>query len=433
MKRILAVVCLPTLLLASDKLLPEDGAAEDLFGHDVDIGEQYCVVGAVYDDDNGKNSGSAYIFDLATGEQLHKLIPEDGGTNDQFGFTVSMNDEFVVIGAWFDDEKGEDAGAAYVFDVASGEQIAKLVAVDGSPGDRLGVTVDLDDQTAIVGAFHADEMRGAAYVFDVRSGAQLQKLLPDEANPADLFGRSVGISGNRAVVGAPQTDEFGFSSGSAYVFDITTGELLTKILAEDSQQGDQFGFASDMSDSLILVGARGDDDNGDGAGAAYLFDIDGNQITKIRAGDGQAMDRFGHAVTITGDIIGIGAWLDDDNGEDAGSAYFFDADGRFIAKLLADDGDAGDLFGLSVGIAEDRVIVSAQRDDDNGLDSGSAYVFELPCKADVNGDGTLDVLDFVAFQTLWQGNLPGGDCDFNGAFNVLDFICFQQAFASGCG
>jgi hypothetical protein len=61
-----------------------------------------------------------------------------------------------------------------------------------------------------------------------------------------------------------------------------------------------------------------------------------------------------------------------------------------------------------------------------------AWVARYACVADANGDGTLDILDFIAFQGLWQGNDPAADCDGSGSFDILDFICFQALFQAGC-
>ena len=104
----------------------------------------------------------------------------------------------------------------------------------------------------------------------------------------------------------------------------------------------------------------------------------GDQLFKLLANDGAAGDNFGWSVAISPDAIGaiVGAYRDDDNGNNSGSAYLFDTTtGQQIAKLLADDGEASDWFGVSVGISGSTAIVGALRDGDNGGNSGSAYLF----------------------------------------------------------
>ena len=122
--------------------------------------------------------------------------------------------------------------------------------------------------------------------------------------------------------------------------------------------------------------------------------------------------------------------------ENSGSAYLFDvATGQQLAKLLPDDGAASDEFGGSVAISGDTAIIGAWYDDDNGEDSGAAYLYDVSaslCPPDLNGDGSLDILDFVTFQLCWAAGISVADCDANGEFNVLDFVCFQQQFVEGC-
>ena len=116
------------------------------------------------------------------------------------------------------------------------------------------------------------------------------------------------------------------------------------------------------------------------------------QTAKLTAGDGAADDLFGRSVAISDDTIVVGAYHDDENGTDSGSAYVFVqpgggwADMTQTAKLTAGDGAADDFFGRSVAISNDTIVVGAYGDDDNGLSSGSAYVFEKP------GSGWADMI-----------------------------------------
>ncbi len=130
----------------------------------------------------------------------------------------------------------------------------------------------------------------------------------------------------------------------------------------------------------------------------------GDQLAKLLADDGAAADSFGFTVALSGATAIVGAQYDDDNGSNSGSAYLFDTTtGRQIAKLLANDGAANDLFGLSVGISgapgKETAIVGAVWANDNGTQSGSAYLFDaasaIPCPWDVNGDGVVNHHDIV--------------------------------------
>ncbi len=390
------------------KLLADDGAAGDLFGYSVAINGATAIVGAYRDDDNGRASGSAYLFDSTTGAQITKLLPDDGAAFDEFGFSVAISGATAIVGAWLDDDNGNASGSAYLFDTTTGRQLFKLLADDGAGIDNFGISVAISGATAIVGAWLDDDngnASGSAYLFDTTTGTQIAKLLPNDGAFLDKFGISVAISGTTAIVGASGDDDNGLVSGSAYLFDTTTGRQLFKLLADDGAFNDKFGISVAISATTAIVGALLHDDNGTDSGSAYLFDTTtGAQIAKLLADDGAAGDVLGTSVAISGATAVVGARWDDDNGLVSGSAYLFDTTtGRQLFKLLADDGAAGDLFGYSVAIngapGNETAIVGANGDDDNGEISGSAYLFDAAgpgmCPWDLDGDGIVDVDDLL--------------------------------------
>ena len=405
------LVAATVILGAGDRTLnlqADDAAADDRFGQSVALSGATAIVGSVQDDDNGSASGSAYLFDTITGQQLFKLLADDGAGGDQFGQSVAISGDTVIVGARSDIDGDPNVGSAYLFDITNGQQLFKLLADDGAFNDALGIAVAISGTTAIVGAAKDDDNgidSGSAYLFDITTGAQIAKLLADDGAADDQFGRSVAISGSMAIVGSPLDGE---NSGSAYLFDTTTGKQLAKLLADDGAPGDSFGNAVAISGITAIVGSPLDNDNGTDSGSAYLFDTNtGNQIAKLLPNDGAANEQFGHAVAISGQTAVIGARLDDVNGIDSGSAYLFDtANGNQIGdKLLPDDGAADDRFGWSVGISGITVIVGAPQDDGNGTDSGSAYLFDIvghgPCAADLDGDGSVGVKDLLALLGNW--------------------------------
>ncbi|MCH8305428.1 MAG: T9SS type A sorting domain-containing protein [Candidatus Marinimicrobia bacterium] len=371
------------------KITASDGAVRDEFGFSVSISGDYAVVGAIWDDDNGDFSGSAYVF-IRNGTswvQEAKLLPSDGARNDEFGYSVSISGDYAVVGARFD---GSRSGSAYVFKRAgtSWTQEAKLLPSAGS-GGNFGASVSISGDYAVVGALFDDDngdRSGSAYVFK-RAGTswtQEAKLLPADGAADDRFGNSVSISGDYAVVGAVMTDPFSVGgSGSAYVFKRTgtTWTQEAKLLASDGAAGDAFGSSVSISGDYAVVGAKGDDDNGSGSGSAYVFKRSGTswqQEAKLLPSDGAAEDYFGLSVSISGDYAVVGAYRDDDNGGSSGSAYLFKrTDTSWVqeAKLLAFDGVGGDFFGYSVSISGDYAVVGARGDADNGDESGSAYLY----------------------------------------------------------
>jgi len=359
------------------KITADDGSAGDFFGRSVAISGNTVVVGASGDDDAGRGSGSAYLFDVTTGNQT-KLTADDAEIFEQFGSSVAISGNTAIVGAWFGDAAGSRSGSAYLFDATTGSQLAKLTATDAAADDRFGRSVAISGNTAIVGAWFDDDGgsdSGSAYLFDVFTGSQIAKLTATDAATDDLFGGAVAINGNMAIVGAVRNDDGGSNSGSAYLFDVATGEQIAKLTATDAAADDLFGASVAINGSVAIVGAVRDDDGGSNSGSAYLFDVTtGEQIAKLTADDAVANDLFGSSVAISGNTVIVGA---SESVFDSGSAYLFDlATGNQIAKLTADDARGGDRFGVSVSISGNTAIVGAWRDGDAGINSGSAYLFE---------------------------------------------------------
>jgi hypothetical protein len=365
------------------KLTASDGAADDRFGLSVAIDGNTAVVGAY---GNNTNRGAAYVFYQDEGGadqwgQVRKLTASDGVADDWFGMSVAISGDTIVVGAHKHDGQGNDSGSAYVFarDQVLPDywgQLAKLVARDGAADDRFGSSVAIGGNTLVVGAYNDDASKGAAYV---RSGmwGQRQKLVYSGA-ANDHFGYAVGISGDIAVVGAYGVNS---NTGKVRLFDRNQGGPdqwggFDTMIGGATQ--DLFGWSVAIGGDTAVVGASGEDAY---KGAAHVFDRDQGgantwgQVKKLTASDGVALDRFGYAVAISGDTIVVGAQADDAS---KGAAYVFDRDqgganqwGQ-VKKLTASDGVAGDLFGWSVAISGDIVVVGAYGDDSV---KGAAYVF----------------------------------------------------------
>ena len=419
MKRLLALslavvlaLVLPMAPVSADgtetKLTAGDGAANDYFGYSVSISGDTAVVGAWQDD---SSKGSAYVFVRSgtTWSQQAKLLASDGAGGDQFGMSVSISGDTVVVGAAGDDDQGGNSGSAYVFTRSDStwSQQQKLVAGDGVPVDLFGYSVSISGDTAVVGATLGDGKvtnSGSAYVF-VRSDStwsQQAELKASDGASSDFFGKSVSISGDTAVVGAYWDDDDGTSSGSAYVFERTDSawSQQTKLTADDGAAGDLFGVSVSTSGDTAVIGAHEDDDDGTSSGSAYVFTRTGttwSQQQKLTADDGAAYDYFGISVSINGDTALVGAYRNDVDSISSGSAYVFertDSTWSQQTKLTPSDGAQDDYFGFSVSISGDTVAVGAYQGDGNVTNSGSAYVYgerlEYTLTINIEGDGDVD-------------------------------------------
>jgi len=391
------------LLTQRQKLTAVDGAENDHFGRAVAFSGNTLIIGAPLKDVIGEDQGSVYVFTRsgAAWTLQQKLTAQDGAAKSEFGFSVAISGDTVVIGAPLDDTGGNgDQGSAYVF-TRSGAvwtQQQKLTAQDGAANDFFGFSVAISGETVAVSAFGddigANENQGSAYVF-TRSDTtwtQQQKLIANDGEAGHFFGRSVAISGDTVVAGE-NLDKVGANEaqGSVYVFT-RNGTVWTqqqKLIAADGEAGDFFGLSVAISGDTVVVGAPDDDIGANfGQGSAYVFTRSGAVWTlqqKLTSDDGEAIDLFGSAVALSGDTLAVGAELDNIDGNvgnpGQGSAYVFARTGAVWTqrqKLIADDGEAVDSFGFAVALSGNAVAVGAPMDDINAnRDQGSAYVFVL--------------------------------------------------------
>lgn len=378
------------------KLFDEQtGSDDDWYGRSVDLDHARAVIGVPGDDPGGSarvltRSGTTWSIDAV-------LVGTDTVASDRFGFSVAIDGDTAVIGA-FEDDHGQfiNRGSVYVFvrdGMGAWSQQAKLVPSQSSNVLNFGRAVDISGDTVVVGALNDDSPgaldSGAVYVFNrsVSSWTQQARLTASDAQTGDGLGFDVAIEGDTLLAGADMGDDDvrGQSdSGAAYVFTRSgpTWTEAAKLTASDSQAGDALGFAVALDGGSALVGAH--TAGSTTAGAAYIFTGSGatwsEQAILVDPG-GAFGDRFGFDVTIDGELAVIGARLDDDPlaGADAGSAHVFVRDGTtwtHVARLNADDAAASDEFGSAVASRSGFALIGAYRDDEAGLvDRGSVYVF----------------------------------------------------------
>ena len=263
-----------------------------------------------------------------------------------------------------------------------------LSASDAAAGDEFGGDVHLSGDVAIVGAGDEDEGvggAGSAYVFR-RSGliwVEEQKLARPTPASNYHFGQSVSIDGDVAVCGVPDDDDFASKAGSVDVFRKSGASWVheQRLTANDAAGSDRFGWAVDVQGSVIVVGAKFDDDVQSNSGSVYVFRHDGAswvQEEKLTAPDAAQNAQFGDALALDGNSILVGAWQDDDAGFFTGGAYVYVHDGAswvFEQKLNASDQDQFHWFGRSVGIHGDIAVCGAYEADVGAFTSGAAYVF----------------------------------------------------------
>jgi hypothetical protein len=291
----------------------------------VSISGNYAIMGANASDGG---AGTAYIFERTNGNwhQAAKLTASDRASNDHFGAAVSIYDDYAIIGAWGDDDDGSNSGSVYIFQKGGnlwGQQ-SKLKAEDATANDNFGYSVSISEGHVIIGS-RSDSATGpysgSAYIFEKNDMGwhQSAKLVAEDGLS---FGCSVSISGNYAIVGNKNDSPKGLYSGSAYIFNKTdTGwHQVSKLIPTDGVANDEFGYSVSISDNYCIVG-------GIYSESAYIFKKGQNgwsQFDKLVASNGDPTSWFGASVSISGDFAIVGDAKFGDQFFRPGAIYIFD-------------------------------------------------------------------------------------------------------------
>ena len=274
--------------------------ASDQFGLVVSIDGNYAIAGSYEEDGpSGTRTGAIYVIDVLTGNVLYNktnISAYNSAAGDWFAVTGAISGDHFIIGAEHEDDAGgNSSGAAYIFDVSTGNLLHTLTnpnAFSTSSADRFGTSVAISGNYAVVGADSEEDAlgnyNGKAYIYDVTTGNLLHTLDNPNHNPAsthsDYFGRQVAVHGNHAIIGSAEknTVDGGNSSGTAYLFDVTTGNLLATIEnpnAFSTSSSDQFAATEDgttvsIYGDYVVIGAPEEDETGViRAGKAYIFQL----------------------------------------------------------------------------------------------------------------------------------------------------------------
>ncbi|MDI1446786.1 hypothetical protein [Polyangium sp. 6x1] len=320
----------------SQRLLSNDASltAGDRFGRAVTISGNIIAVGAPIDN---ASRGVVFVYQrTAFGSNfayLQKITAADAASGDRFGSSVALSGTTLVVGAPFDDTTpNTDSGSAYVYlkgATTFAAQGGKLTAgAAAATQDEFGTSVAISGDTIVVGAYGDDDngsVSGSAFVFFRTAGtwAQQAKLAPPDGKANDWFGYSVAVAGDTALIAAP----FALASqGKAYAYTRTGGVWAqqAQILAMDGDGGDQFGYSVSLVGDTAVIGARYDDPQS--TGSAYVFLRTGGvwaQEKKLTGSDAGLGDQFGHAVGVSGSWAIVGSESHDGPAANTGAAYMF--------------------------------------------------------------------------------------------------------------
>jgi len=374
--------------------------AADQFGKSVAISGTRVVVGAWQNDSGAGDTGIVYLYDvsgLAPSSPVFTLnnpgLPSVAG--DQFGIAVAISGLKVVVGAWRDDVGASNAGSAYVYDLGSATPTVPVVTLNNpapATTDQFGFAVAISGNSVVVGANLDDAGEadaGSAYVYNVASVTPTVPVATlNNPGPAvnDRFGNAAGVAGNWVVVAANLDDTPLVDGGTVYAYDRSSATPTVPVHAlRIPVSGSQLGGALGISGTRVVAGAMWDDTGANNAGKAYVFDLAGATpaapILTLVNPTPASSDLYGSSVAISGNIVVVGAPYDDTGATDAGSAYVYDLSGATpgtpVLTLNNPTPEVGDVFGLVVAVSGTRVVVGAAGDKSLAGTVGSAYVYDL--------------------------------------------------------
>jgi hypothetical protein len=364
----------------------------------VAISGNTLVIGAPEANNSG---GAAYVYTAPNGDWTNltltaTLEPSNGTTDDEFGSSVAVSGNTVVVGG---DDSDALMGAAYVYISPSGTVYENAeLTTSGSPSGTFN-SVSIDGTTIVAGSQLAqvgnEKELGSVYVYVQPPGGwanmtQTALLVANNASIGCYFGNSVGISGNTVVVGAPRSEANGLvQRGRAYVFvepaegwSGTRGQTA-ELDPSDGTKKAYFGLSVSISGGNVVVGAPQQTIGSNGTqGAAYVYTRPSSgwpkastETAELTAVDGKAGSELGYSVAISGTTLLAGAPFA--HSHDGVSYVFSEPSGGWQTAsggvaITASDAAPNDGFGNAVGIGGGVLAISAsgwQGED------GAIYIF----------------------------------------------------------
>ncbi|MBE9124888.1 MULTISPECIES: CHAT domain-containing protein [unclassified Coleofasciculus] len=308
---------------------------------------------------------------------LAQLFNPNTSTSNQFGYSVAAVGSNVVVGDPGDDTLALNAGAAYLFD-SSGMSLQEFFSPNPTVNGGFGTAVAGVGSNILVGA-PGDMGTGAAYLFNT-SGMRLQSFRKPTPVSGDQFGFSVTGVGSNVLVGAPGDDTGGMNAGAAYLFE-SNGNPLQTFTSLNATTNGQFGYSVAGVGSDILVGAPGENIFVGSiirtAGAAYLFESNGNPLQRFISPNPTDGGKFGNAVAGVGSNILVGAPGDNSGLGTIGAAYLFNSSGEPLQTFENPNPTNSGKFGTSITAVGSNVLVGAPSDNPGQETTGAAYVFDL--------------------------------------------------------
>lgn len=396
----------------SNPLFPSDNQAKQRFGKALDIQDNRAVVCAYLTDSTLIDTGKCYVFvkSNTTWTQVQSFFGPNPGASDYFGYDVDMDDNWLIIGAPQDQIGSTNyAGSATIYYWNGVAYVSPVTVTKSSPNslDMCGSSVGIQAGTyAMMGCIGDDTVAsdgGLVYIWRLVSPGVVvfNGTLAAPSGPNDNFGSDIAIEASRVVVGAAAYDGVGSNSGRAYIYDLTNNVLTLRYSVTPSviRSGDGFGSSVAIKHPYIFVGSPNFDDTFTNQGAAFLFYDNGTsaiQIAFIKSPVLVANNQyFAQSLALYQQSnsrveLLVGEYQGRATGASVavGAAYIFVYDipmgtVRYVTQLLSSTGSNNDYFGGAVAVDGREMLIGAERasiDNSGSQGSGLAYTYTVaPC------------------------------------------------------
>jgi len=397
------------------KLQANDIEGTAYFGKSVYKTDRFVIVGApVKDSDGITDTGKVYIYDLEKNIEL-QLTSSDAEASDQYGIAISFDEytNILAVGAYLEDDTATSSGSVYLYDLSifNSEAIInseiKIQSSDITASDYFGLDLSIDNGVLAIAAKANNELAtdtGAIYLYDVTNFDKISimdseiKIQASNAGYGDFFGYSVILKDTKLAVSAYSEDTTASAAGAVYIYDISkfdndsirTSEIFLQ--SSDIQDSAHFGSDLDINNNILVIGTSlMNTVSGSDAGSVYLYDLNNfdeesikNSEIIIHASDGAALDYFGFSVSLSNNILYVGAYGEDTIGATAGKVYIYDITSKepitiseSEIKIQADDIQSGDSFGYSLDSYDNTFVVGSYLEDTFISNAGSVYVYDM--------------------------------------------------------
>ena len=306
------------------------------------------------------------------------ILNPNPNTSDLFGYTLATLGENVLVSGYRDDAVALNSGAAYLFNVESGQLLMSLYCPTLLPQEYFGRHVAAAGDDMLIGSYRADfgaTNAGAAYLFDGENGDLRQTFLNPDPDEDDYFGTALAGNHELVLIGARMDDTGATDSGAAYLFDKNSGQLLRTFLNPNPSENAFFGGTVAMFGDNVLVSSTG---YSSGAGAVYMFSAaTGELVRTINNPDPDLYEWFGSSICTLGDNIIIGTPNDNSLASNSGVAYLIDGTtGALLHTFQNPTPEEGDWFGTCVATVQGGVLIGAPNDTSLAGTTGAAYLFD---------------------------------------------------------